>query len=101
MDIESAIISLRPGARWHIKEGVIIWEDKKQKQPTEKELEAEIKRLKAEYDLQDYARKRKAEYNQLNQFELIANDAINGTTTYKDAIIAIKEKYPKPENNKT
>jgi len=42
-----------------------------------------------------YAEKRKAEYDQLNQFELIGEDSINGTTNHKDAILAIKAKYPK------
>jgi hypothetical protein len=42
-----------------------------------------------------FARLRKAEYDALNQFELISDDAINGTTTHKDAIVAIKTKYPK------
>ncbi len=36
-------------------------------------------------------------YNSLNQFEMMYNDQINGTTTWKDAIEAIKAKYPKPE----
>ena len=49
----------------------------------------------AEYDLQEYARNRKLEYDALNQFELISDDAINGTTTHKDAIEAIKTKWPK------
>ena len=42
-----------------------------------------------------YADKRRAEYNELNQFEMIGEDAINGTTTHVDAIKAIKAKYPK------
>lgn len=42
-----------------------------------------------------YSEKRKAEYDQLNQFELISDDSINGTTTHKDAILAIKAKFPK------
>lgn len=44
----------------------------------------------------EYARKRKAKYDALNQFELISDDAINGTTTHKDAILAIKAEFPKP-----
>jgi hypothetical protein len=28
-------------------------------------------------------------------FELISDDDVNGTTTHKDAIVAIKTKYPK------
>tara|TARA_Y100001951_G_C11071255_1_gene146217 strand:+ start:32 stop:337 length:306 start_codon:yes stop_codon:yes gene_type:complete len=42
-----------------------------------------------------YVDKRRAEYNELNQFEMIGEDAINGTTTHADAIKAIKDKYPK------
>ena len=97
MDKVEAIISLRPGARWHMQDDVLVWEDEEQVEPTEEELTAEITRLQSEYDSQDYARKRKAEYDALNQFELISDDAINGTTTHKDAILAIKAKYPKPE----
>jgi hypothetical protein len=44
-----------------------------------------------------YSGKRKVEYNRLNQLELISDDAIGGTTTHKDAVLAIKSKYPKPE----
>jgi len=50
----------------------------------------------AEYDAQEYARNRKAEYDALNQMELISDDSINGTTTHKDAILAIKAEFPKP-----
>ena len=53
--------------------------------------------LQAEYDAQAYARSRKIEYDALNQFELMTDDAINDTTTHLDAINAIKAKYPKPE----
>jgi|LWDU01.1.fsa_nt_gi hypothetical protein len=51
--------------------------------------------MKAEYDSQAYARKRKAEYNALNQFEMQFDDKEDGTTTWEDAIAAIKTKYPK------
>lgn len=39
---------------------------------------------------------REVAYNALNQLELISDDAINGTTTYADAITAIKAEFPKP-----
>ena len=51
--------------------------------------------LKAAYDALAYSRSRKKEYDLLNQFELISDDSINETTTHKDAILAIKAKYPK------
>ena len=59
------------------------------------ELVIEVTRLETEYDAQEYARKRKAEYDALNQFELISDDDVNGTTTHKDAIEAVKTKWPK------
>ena len=59
-------------------------------------IEAKMIEVQAAYDAQEYARKRKAKYDALNQFELISDDAINGTTTHKDAIVAIKAEFPKP-----
>ena len=94
--IEHAIDSLAPDAHCAIQRGTITtWFDDDQIQPTQSEIDAEVIRLQAEYDSQAYARNRKLEYDQLNQFELISDDSINGTTTHKDAILAIKDKYPK------
>ena len=53
------------------------------------------KKLQAEYDAQEYARNRKAEYDALNQIELISDDTNNSTTTHIDAVNAIKAKWPK------
>ena len=64
---------------------------------TWEELETKIVSLQAEWDAQEYARNRKVEYDLLNQLELQFDDEENGTTTWKDAINAIKAKYPKPE----
>jgi len=47
-------------------------------------------------DAMTYADKRKAEYDQLNQFEMQFDDKRDGTTTWADAINAIKKKFPKP-----
>jgi len=44
-----------------------------------------------------YQRDRKAEYDRLNQFEMQFDDQRDGTTTWVDAINAIKKKFPKPE----
>ena len=59
-------------------------------------ITAEVARLQAEYDANAYARSRKTAYDNLNQLELISDDAINGTTTHADAILAIKAEFPKP-----
>ena len=63
--------------------------------PTEAEIDAEIVRLQAEYTAQEYARNRKTEYDALNQLEMQFDDKEDGTTTWEDAIKAIKTKYPK------
>jgi hypothetical protein len=51
--------------------------------------------MQAEYDAQEYARNRKAEYDALNQLEMQFDDKKNSTTTWDDAIDAIKAKWPK------
>ena len=43
-----------------------------------------------------YADKRKAKYYALSQFEMQYDDAKNSTTTWIDAIDAIKVEFPKP-----
>ena len=53
--------------------------------------------LIAVYDSQEYARTRKAKYDLLNQDEMRYDDIKNSTTTWVDAIDAIKAAYPKPE----
>ena len=62
---------------------------------TWEQVSAKIVELEAEYDSQEYARNRKDEYDALNQLELMSDDSIDGTTTHKDAIVAIKAKWPK------
>jgi acetaldehyde dehydrogenase (acetylating) len=91
-----AILSLKPDSTFILRDNVLEWLDSEQTEPTEAEIDAEVIRLQAVYDSQEYARKRKAKYDALNQFELISDDSINGTTTHKDAIVAIKSEFPKP-----
>ena len=67
-------------------------------EPTEQEqalITAEVTRLQAEYDSQLYARNRKAEYDQLNQWEMHFDDQRDGTTTWVDKINEIKGRHPK------
>jgi hypothetical protein len=49
----------------------------------------------AVYDAQAYARNRKAEYDQLNQYEMMFDDKENSTTTWVDKINEIKGRHPK------
>ena len=59
------------------------------------EVDAEVTRLQAEYDAQAYSRNRKAEYDQLNQFEMQFDDDRDSTTTWVDKINEIKGRHPK------
>jgi len=50
----------------------------------------------AEYNATQYQRDRKLKYDALNQDEMRFDDLTNGTTTWPDAIAAIKAEIPKP-----
>ncbi len=90
-----ALHSLKPNAEWVLRGDVLEWLDAVQTEPTQSEIDAEVIRLQAEYDSQEYARNRKKEYDQLNQFEMQFNDDRDGTTTWVDKINEIKARYPK------
>jgi hypothetical protein len=96
IDTPEALQSLKPNAEWVLRGDVLEWLDSEQTEPTALELSNEVTRLQAVYDAQDYARKRKAKYDLLNQDEMRFDDLINSTTTWKDAILAIKSEFPKP-----
>jgi hypothetical protein len=93
---ESALKSLLPLAEYFIKPEGIVWLSKDITQPTQIELDAEILRLQEEYDSLSYKRDRKYPSWE-EQADMQYWDAINGTTTWLDAIQVVKDKYPKPE----
>lgn len=93
--VTDALQSLRPNAEWVLRGDELEWHDTIQTQPSYSEIQAEIIRLQAIYDSQEYARLRKAEYDQLNQDELRFDDLINNTTVWEDTILEIKERFPK------
>lgn len=91
-----ALQSLKPNAEWVLRGDVLEWHDSEQTEPTALELSNEVTRLQAVYDSQLYARTRKAKYDLLNQDEMRYDDVKNSTTTWVDAIDAIKAAHPKP-----
>ena len=91
-----ALQSLKPKAEWVLRGDVLEWLDSEQTEPTALELSNEVTRLQAVYDSQLYARTRKAKYDLLNQDEMRYDDVKNSTTTWVDAIDAIKAAHPKP-----
>jgi len=75
----------------------IAWSDQTPK-PTQSELDALWESTQATVTATQYQRNRAAEYPTMQeQLDMQYWDSINGTTTWQDAINAIKAKYPKPE----
>ena len=91
-----ALFSLAPTSKWSITDDVINWYDETDTVPTDAELATEITRLQGVYDGLAYARARKKKYDLLNQDEMRFDDQANSTTTWVDAINAIKAAHPKP-----
>jgi len=64
-------------------------------QPSVAEIEAADVEYQTAWDSQEYARNRKKEYDQLNQFEMQFDDDRDSTTTWVDKINEIKGRHPK------
>jgi len=94
IDRADAIVSLCPNAQWIMRDDVLDWLDQTQTEPAQEAINLEVLRLQAIYDSQEYARLRKAQYDLLNQDEMRYDDLINDTTTWQDAIAAIKLEFP-------
>ena len=98
--ITQALKKLRPTSSFSVVDELyenIVWLSDDVK-PSKEEVQLEVARLQAEYDANKYQRDRKPEYPSLpEQLDMQYWDAINGTTTWQDAIDAVKAKYPKPE----
>ena len=95
--IPEALQSLRPLAQWVLLNNTDLdWHDKDQTEPTQAEIDAEIIRLQAEYDAQEYARNRASAFPSIgDQLDMQYHDQLDGTTTWKDAIAKVKSDNPK------
>lgn len=62
------------------------------------DIKAKMTELNTEYDNTEYKRDRRVAYPSLeDQLDMQYHDAVNGTTTWKDAIAKVKADNPKPE----
>ena len=94
MNKADALQSLRPNAQWVLRGDVVEWMDTEQTQPTEAEIQAEITRLQAEYDANEYQRQRASAYPSIaDQLDKIYHEGIDA---WKAQIAAVKQEYPKP-----
>jgi len=63
---------------------------------SKEDIEAKINELKADYDNNKYQRDREVEYpSWQDQMDMQYWDKINNTSTWQDAVQAVKDKYPK------
>lgn len=101
--LEEAIEALRPGADWiqyETEYSGLRWLDETQTKPTEEEIVQKIAELEYKKEVEEYKQQRAAEYPSIvEQQDMQFHDAVNGTTTWKDAIQAVKDKYPKKKMN--
>lgn len=101
--LEEAIEALRPGADWiqyETEYSGLRWLDETQTKPTEEEIVQKIAELEYKKEVEAYKQQRAAEYPSMaDQQDMQFHDAVNGTTTWKDAIQAVKDKYPKKKMN--
>ena len=94
-----AIASLYPTCQWSIVDNDlenIWWDDQNElPPPTEEELQAEVERLQAEYEYNQYQRDRASEYPSIqDQLDTLYHQGYDG---WKESINKVKEEYPKPE----
>tara|TARA_B100000029_G_scaffold469227_1_gene506941 strand:- start:1540 stop:1863 length:324 start_codon:yes stop_codon:yes gene_type:complete len=103
--IEDVLVQMHPG-QWFgwsdsknkVYENLVIHGD--QEKPTKEFLESEASRLQAEYDSQEYARNRKAEYPTTDElvvalWEAVIEERMASSIDLQGKRTAIKEKYPK------
>ena len=100
MNISKALIALRPNAIWKM-EGEdynkLEWQDEFQTKPTLEEVTAKVAELDEEYAAKQYQRDRARAYASLEeQLDMQYWDRVNGTSTWKEHIDAVKAAHPKP-----
>ena len=97
VDGGTAIASLKPGAEFAYDNNagaITAWHSSGITQPTKSEIDAEVVRLKALWDDEDYKRKREDEFpSVVDQLDDIYH---NGIDAWKATIKTTKDKYPKP-----
>ena len=86
----NALESLKPGAEWLLTDDKLEWLDTKQTEPTQEEIDAEIKRLQDQYDANEYQRSRASEYPSIpDQLDEIYH---NGIDSWKAVFKKTKDK---------
>jgi hypothetical protein len=96
IDKVDALMSLRPGAQWVLRGGVLEWMDTEQTQPTDAEIDAEVARLTALEPARIAEANRHAAY--IAEADPLFFKAQRGEATeqeWRDKVEEIKARYPK------
>jgi hypothetical protein len=92
-----ACIELRPDYGVSIEDGVIVWSENATDIPTDAEINAKATELENAYNNKQYQRDRQQAYASLaEQLDMQYWDRVNGTSTWKEHIDAVKAAHPKP-----
>jgi len=92
--IADAILSLNPNAEVVVRDIDNIEWHNDTPEISKADIQTEMDRLQTEYDAQDYARKREAEYPTIaDQLDKIYHDGIDSWK--EEMILPVKNKFPK------
>jgi hypothetical protein len=99
-DFASAVSSLCPDAVFSVMGlyGPVVWQTPEIAPVTDEEIEAETIRLQQQYLANDYQRNRALEYPPITDYlDAVVKGDLEQQQAYIDACLAVKAKYPKPE----
>jgi len=99
--ISAALLSLRPGSAWEIKDPLdyysLIWKDENTVAPTLEEIQIEQARLDVQFINDAYKEKRAKEYPAIgDQLDALWKGGAAAETMLAQ-VMAVKAKYPKTE----
>ena len=104
-DIITAILAVRKAQDGgHARVGVsgedinrITWHDDNPTNITNQQITDKQAELQVEYDAKQYQRDRRFKYpSWQDQMDMQYHDLVNDTSTWEDAVQAVKDQYPKP-----
>jgi len=100
VDIINSILAIKADAYVSVDENniaKITWHDGNPTNITNQQILDKQTELQADYDAKQYQRDREKEYPSIgDQLDMQYWDKINDTTTWQDAIQAVKDAHPKP-----
>jgi len=96
-----AVLALRPNGGFTVSEGVVEYLHEGDPEPTEDQIQAKLKELKADYDAKKYQRDRELVYPSIQDVVVALAEKEEGDDTMWKEITAKRQKVkadnPKPE----